>query len=83
MNEFEVVHIIWLAGVLILAGSALAAHRLSWKRGFVMALGWAGIFAVVTLFIDLVRRAGCLARIQWDTAQISHITLYIIYIIIL
>ena len=55
MNEFEIVHVIWLFGVLILAGSALAAHRLSWKRGIVMALAWVGIFAVVTLFIDLVR----------------------------
>jgi len=55
MNEFEVVHVIWLAGVLVLAGSALAAHRLSWKRGAVMALAWLGIFAIVTLFIDLVR----------------------------
>lgn len=55
MNEFEVVHLIWLAGVLVLAASALAAHRFSWKRGIVMALVWIGIFAIVTLFIDLVR----------------------------
>ena len=55
MNEFEIVHLIWLAGVLILASSALAAHKLSWKRGVVMALAWVGIFAIVTLFIDLVR----------------------------
>jgi len=55
VNEFDVVHIIWLVGVLILAGSALAAHHLSWKRGVAMALAWIGIFGIVTLFIDLVR----------------------------
>lgn len=55
MNEFEVVHLVWLFGALVLVGSSLAAHRLSWRRGLVMALAWVGIFAIVALFIDLVR----------------------------
>lgn len=55
MNEFEVVHLIWLAGALVLVAGGLAGHQLSWKRGLVMALAWVGIFALVTLFIDLVR----------------------------
>ena len=54
MNEFEVVHLIGLLGFLILAASALAGHRLAWKRGVVMALAWFAIFAIVALFIDLV-----------------------------
>ena len=54
MNEHNIVSIIALVGFLILAVSALAGHRLSWKRGAVMALAWAAIFAIVTLFISVV-----------------------------
>ena len=54
MNEFEVVHLIGLIGFLVLAVSALAGHRLSWKRGVVMALAWVAIFVIVTLFISLI-----------------------------
>lgn len=53
MNEFEVVHLIWLLGALILVAGGLAGHQLSWKRGLVMVFTWFGIFALVTLFFDL------------------------------
>ncbi len=54
MNEFDTIQIISLLGFLVLAGSALAGQRLSWKKGVVMALTWAGIFVMVFLFISLV-----------------------------
>ncbi len=54
MNEFDIVQIISLVGFLVLAVSALSAHRLSMKKGVVMALSWAAIFAVVVLFIRAV-----------------------------
>jgi len=34
---------------------AFRSHRLKVKKGFYMAAAWAGIFAIVVLFIDLVR----------------------------
>lgn len=55
MNEFQIVSLISLVGFLILAASALSAHRLSVRKGIVMALGWAAIFAIVILFISLVQ----------------------------
>ena len=54
MNEHNVVSLIAALGFLILAGSALIGRQMSWRSGIVMALGWAAIFAVVTLFIALV-----------------------------
>ena len=54
MTEFGIVSIISLIGFLILAVSALRAHQLSMKRGLVLVLSWAAIFAVVILFIDLI-----------------------------
>ncbi|HSG33105.1 MAG TPA: hypothetical protein VLA37_01115 [Sphingomonadaceae bacterium] len=48
------ISIVALLGWLVLAGSALAAYRLSWKKGILMALIWAAIFAGVTGFISLV-----------------------------
>ena len=54
MNEFDIVSIISLVGFLVLAFSALSAHQLSLKKGFVMALAWAAIFAIVVLFISLI-----------------------------
>jgi len=54
VNEFDTVQIISLLGFLVLAGSALIGQRLSWKKGFVMLLTWAGIFVMVFLFISLV-----------------------------
>ena len=54
MNEFDIVSSISLVGFLVLAVSALSAHRLSWKKGIVMALSWAAIFAIVVLFISMI-----------------------------
>ncbi len=54
MTEFDVVQIISLLGFLILAVTALASHKLEWKRGIVMMLIWATIFAAVTLLFSLV-----------------------------
>ncbi|WP_202389839.1 hypothetical protein [Parapontixanthobacter aurantiacus] len=54
MNEHQIVSLVALLGFLILAGSALIGHRLSWKRGVVMATGWLAIFAIVFLFFNLI-----------------------------
>ena len=54
MSEFEWIHIIWAFGVLILAGGALAAYQLSWRKSLVYALIWASIFTAVTLLINAV-----------------------------
>ena len=58
MNEFETVHIVALAGWLILAGSAFASHRLSWSKALRMALVWVAIFLGVFLLFDIVKTAG-------------------------
>ena len=55
MNEFQIVHLVGIAAMLVLVGSGLAARRLSLKRGAQMVLIWIGIFVGVTLFVDLVR----------------------------
>ncbi len=55
MNEYQVVSLISLLGFLILVGSAFGARDVSWKKGLYMAGAWAGIFAIVILFIDMVR----------------------------
>ena len=55
MNEFDRIQIVMLLGWLVLAGSALAGYRLSWKKGLVLALIWASIFAAVFLVFSLVR----------------------------
>lgn len=54
MNQFEMVNIIWLFGALLLAGSALAGYRLSWRKSAVYVLLWGAIFTAVTLVINLV-----------------------------
>lgn len=54
MSEFDFVQIISLSGFLILAISALAAHRLSWRKGIAMALLWGAIFTGVALLFALV-----------------------------
>ncbi len=54
MNEIGTIQLIYLFGWLILAGGALAAYRLSWKKGLVLALVWASIFALVFLVFSLV-----------------------------
>jgi hypothetical protein len=53
--EYQWVSILALTGWLVLAGSALAAYRLSWKKGIVMALSWAAIFAAVAALFSAVR----------------------------
>lgn len=55
MSEFENIQIIYLVGWLVLAGGALAAYRLSWKKGLVLALIWGSIFALVFLIFSAVR----------------------------
>lgn len=55
MNEHWVVSLISLVGFLILVASGFRAHKVSWQRGFYMAAAWAGIFAIVILFIDMLR----------------------------
>ena len=55
MNEHQVVSLISLVGFLILVASGFRAHSVAWKRGFYMAAVWAGIFAIVILFIDMLR----------------------------
>ena len=54
MSEYSIVSIISLAGFLILALSALSAHRLSVRKGVILALAWAAIFAIVVLVIDVI-----------------------------
>ena len=58
MNEYQTVQLVALIGWLILAGSALASFKLSWKKGLRMALVWAVIFVSVFLLFDLVRGTG-------------------------
>ena len=55
MNEFQVVHLVYLFGWLVLAGSALASYRFSWRKGVSMALVWLAIFGGLFLFIQAVR----------------------------
>ena len=55
MNEHQIVSLISLVGFLILVASGFRAHSIPWKRGFYMAAVWAGIFAIVILFIDMLR----------------------------
>lgn len=55
MTEFGTMQLVYLLGWLILAVSALAAYRLSWRRGIVYLLVWGSIFALVFLVFGLVR----------------------------
>lgn len=55
MNEGQIVGLIAVAGYLVLAISALRSHRLSVNRTLLFAGFWAGIFAIVILFIDIIR----------------------------
>ncbi|MEZ5682420.1 MAG: hypothetical protein R3E14_14110 [Erythrobacter sp.] len=55
MSEHQIVSLISLVGFLILVASGFRTHNLGWRKGLFMAAAWAGIFAVVILFIDLVR----------------------------
>ena len=55
MSEYQVVSLISLLGFLVLIASGFRARKLDRKKTFYMASAWAGIFAVVILFIDLIR----------------------------
>lgn len=57
MNEHQIVSLISLVAVLIFIGSGFRTHNVSLKRGFYMAGAWAGIFAIVILFVDMMRAA--------------------------
>lgn len=54
MNEFEIVRIVSLVGFLILALSALAAHRLNFGKAVRMGLIWIAIFFAVALLFSIV-----------------------------
>lgn len=54
MNEYQVVSLISLIGFLILIGAGFRSRGIEWRKGLFMAGAWAGIFAMVILFIDLV-----------------------------
>ena len=54
MSGDQLVQLIAIFASLVLVTSGLAAHRLSWSKGVRLALIWAGIFAIVTLFISIV-----------------------------
>ena len=51
MSENEWMRAVFLAAALVLPLSALAGHQLNWRRGFIMALGWAWMFVLVFLVI--------------------------------
>ena len=54
MNEHQIVSLISLTGFLVLVAAGFRAREVGWRKGFFMAGAWAGIFAVVILFIDKV-----------------------------
>lgn len=54
MNELAAMQLVYLIGWLVLAVSALAAYRLSWKRGIVYLLIWGSIFAGIFLLFSLI-----------------------------
>lgn len=55
VNEHQIVSLISLTGFLVLVAAGFRAREVGWRKGFFMAGAWAGIFAVVILFIDLAR----------------------------
>lgn len=55
MDGINWLSIISLTACLVLAGSALRSHQLSWKKSFTLALTWAAIFAAVTVLITAFR----------------------------
>ncbi len=55
MSEFGTMQLVYLIGWLVLASSALAAYRLSWKRGILYLLIWGSVFAAVFLVFSLVQ----------------------------
>ncbi|MBY8334090.1 hypothetical protein [Qipengyuania pacifica] len=55
MNEYQIVSLISLTGFLILVAWSFRSRDVNWKKGLYMAGAWAGIFAIVILFVDIVR----------------------------
>lgn len=55
MNDHQVVSLIALGGFLILVLGSFSAREIGLQRGLRLAGIWAGIFALVILFIDLAR----------------------------
>jgi hypothetical protein len=56
MNDIGWVHIVALAGWLVLAAGAYASYRMSWSETIRLVLIWAGIFVAVGLLLSLVMR---------------------------
>ena len=54
MSGDQLVQLIAIFASLVLVTAGLSARRLSWSKGVRMALIWAGIFMIVTLFISVV-----------------------------
>lgn len=54
MYDDDPMRLVYLLMALVLPLSALAAYKLSWKKGLVLALVWGSIFVGVTLFIGVV-----------------------------
>lgn len=52
MSEFDSVQVVALLAWLILAGSALASYKLSWKSSIKMALAWTCVFTGLALAIS-------------------------------
>ena len=55
MNEHQIVSLVSLVGFLILISAGFRQRNVEWRKGLFMAAIWAGIFAIVVLFIDIVR----------------------------
>ena len=55
MERFNWASAIWLTMALVLPASALIGRKLNWKKGIVMALAWAAIFAVTAAVFSAVR----------------------------
>ena len=55
MNEYQVVSLVSLVGFLILVSAGFRSRGVEWRKGLFLAGAWAGIFAIVILFVDLVR----------------------------
>jgi hypothetical protein len=53
--QFDSLSVVYLLMALVLPVSALVGRKLAWKKGVVMALAWAGIFAVVAALIAAVK----------------------------
>ena len=52
--QFDSLSFVYLVMALALPVSALVGRRLAWRKGVVIALAWAGIFAVVAVLISTV-----------------------------